>query len=100
MTDALYRDYRAALRTPARFTILMLERRGVRLWLAGSGRLMVRPARLVTDDDRAILRTYADAAKLLIRHRADWYDWHSREAPPFDPSRAFLTADEIRGQSA
>jgi hypothetical protein len=100
MTEALYREYRAALRTPARFAILSLERRGARLWVTDANRLIVQPSRVLTNADRATLRQHADAAKLLIRHRADWCDWHTREAPSFDPTHAFLTNDEIRGQSA
>jgi hypothetical protein len=100
MTAALYEQYRAAMQTPAWFLILSLERRGATLTVSEAGRLLVAPRRLLTDLDRAGLRAHADAAKLLVRHRHEWYDWATREAPPFDPSRAFLTDDEIRGQSA
>lgn len=99
MTDAAAAAYRAALRTPARFLILSLERRGAAITVTDAGRVLVRPARVLTDADRQGLRQHAEAVTVLIRHREDWYDWRTREVPAFDPARAFVSADDPRGQA-
>ena len=89
MTDRDYREYRAALRTEARPLILRMERRGFRFRLL-DGRVHITPASQLTPDDRAALREHALDVRVLVTHRADWYDWASRRMPRFDPTRAFF----------
>ena len=94
-----YRRYRAAMSSEARPLVLALEQGGFRLRLQG-GRLQVAPSARLTAEDRQALRKHAADVKVLIEHRGAWYDWSSRPAPAFDPSRAFLTPDEIRRRAS
>ena len=82
-------DYRAALRTEARVLIVGLERRGFRFRLH-VGRVQVTPGSRLTADDRTALRAHAADVRVLIRHRAEWFDWASRPMPTFDPRGAFV----------
>lgn len=99
MTPDDIRQFRDALRTPARWVIADLERRGV-TFRVQDGRILARPGRLVTTADRDLLAAHKPAALLLLARRADWSEWALRQVPPFDPSRALLTNDEIWGRSA
>jgi hypothetical protein len=91
--------FRAALRSEARRLVVRLEARGV-TFRVHDGKVQARPTHLVTADDKAGLRQHADDVRVLVARRADWSDWWTKPTPTFDPRRAFLTADEIRGRSA
>jgi hypothetical protein len=101
MAQTPYSDdvFRAALRSEARRLVVRLEARGV-TFRVHDGAVQARPSHLVTADDRTALRQHATDVRVLVARRADWSDWWTRPTPAFDPKRAFLTADEIRGRLA
>lgn len=92
--------YRGALRNAvARGLVTSLEGRGIVFRLHG-GKLQARPHAQLTALDRLTLREHAADVRTLVEYRACWSDWFTTPLPTFDPARAFLTADEIRGRTA
>ena len=72
--------------------IMSLNERSIDVRLASDGRLIIQPATLLTDADRASIREHAPTMKRLVNtDYSDYSDgWHVDPDDPGIPSRAFM----------